>query len=227
MRKLPAEFLRQRLQSRSRRGLLLFGIAMGLLAGAVITVAHATVTWIAFDAAIAMAALALFFVASAWFGLVLGRWRLKNIKLGVRGEVRVGQAIEKALVSGGCALAHSVARLRTEGDIDHLVATPGKLWVVETKFARLRKRNFAKALRRVGKNAQRVSVWGGPRVSVQACLVIAYGPVACKRYDTEYGPVVTYSPLQLARELRQATTASVSLQSHDEVADRVWDLAKS
>ena len=49
-------------------------------------------------------------------------------------ERNVGGLIEYGITAPGCAIAHSVTEIAEIGDIDHLVATPGCLWVVETKY---------------------------------------------------------------------------------------------
>ena len=53
---------------------------------------------------------------------------------GMTAERNVAGVIECALSADGCATAHGVTNIpNTIGDIDHLVATPQCLWVVETK----------------------------------------------------------------------------------------------
>ena len=63
-------------------------------------------------------------------------WRLEDMRKGARAEESVGQAIEYALTSKRCAAAHHVEGIARIGDIDHLVATPRGLWVIETKHGR-------------------------------------------------------------------------------------------
>ena len=81
----------------------------------------------------------------------------KNIRNWVKGSVaerHVGSVIEAALTAPGCAVAHSVTQIpNTVGDIDHLVATPGRLWCVETKYGRVPKKQFRNVLLRIKQNA--------------------------------------------------------------------------
>ena len=98
-------------------------------------------------------------------------WRLRDMRTGAGAEERVGEAIEYALTRAGCAVAHGVTVIAREGDIDHLVATPTRLWVLETKSGRLPRTAFATTLRRIARNVDAVRAWapgedvvGGARV---------------------------------------------------------------
>ncbi len=64
-------------------------------------------------------------------------WRLPDMGNGARAEEAVGQAIEYALTRERCAVVHHVEEIAKVGDIDHLVATPRGLWVIETKHGRV------------------------------------------------------------------------------------------
>ena len=90
-------------------------------------------------------------VAVAAFWVVfrkLGRGRLGRLEKGEDAEVRAGQFIEHALTAPDCAVAHSVTAIARIGDIDHLVATPVRLWVIETKYRRVPREHFPEVLRR-------------------------------------------------------------------------------
>ena len=50
----------------------------------------------------------------------------------IRGRT-VGQAIEYPSTRERCAVAHHLEEIARVGGIDHLVATPRGLWVIETK----------------------------------------------------------------------------------------------
>ena len=78
---------------------------------------------------------------------------------GVAAERSIGSLTEYALTARGCAVAHSVTKIAEIGDIDHLVATPGCLWVVETKYGKVPKDHFPEVLRRIHVNLQAVRRW--------------------------------------------------------------------
>ncbi len=109
------------------------------------------------------------------FGLVYERRSLRQWFKGSLAERRVGQVIESALTVPGCAVAHSVYGIdRTLGDIDHLVVTPGRVWVVETKYAWVPTKRFPKVLRRIRANVEAVEAWLSPHSpEVVGCLVLA------------------------------------------------------
>ena len=67
------------------------------------------------------------------------KWRSDNLEKGIAipESQRIGQAIELALISDHCAVAHGVSKIARVGDIDHLIATPLGLLVVETKYRRV------------------------------------------------------------------------------------------
>ena len=68
-------------------------------------------------------------------------WRPENMLKGANTEAQIGSAIESALTRQGCAVAHHVVGFGS-GDIDHLVATPTRLWVIESKSSRIPKQHF-------------------------------------------------------------------------------------
>ena len=110
-------------------------------------------------------------VAAFWVVLAkLERGRLGRLEKGEDAEVRAGQFIEHALTAPDCAVAHSVTGIARIGDIDHLVATPVRLWVIETKYRRVPREHFPEVLRRIaGQYDRRVGVGSardpGARVS--------------------------------------------------------------
>lgn len=76
---------------------------------------------------------------------------------GLQAEREVGDLIKHALAQRGCAFAHDVKEaLGGAGNVDHVVMTPARVWVVETKAAWLSKRRFPAALRQVAENVDRV-----------------------------------------------------------------------
>ena len=73
-------------------------------------------------------------VLTYWYLRAGGEWGLENLSKGLDAEMKVGQIIEYAITDARCAVAHSVTSIAKVGDIDHIIATPAAIWVVETKY---------------------------------------------------------------------------------------------
>ncbi len=107
--------------------------------------------------------------------LLLGKvdtWWTRNIEKGLDAETRVGQAIDYAVAAPGSAVAHGVTEIAKYGDIDHIVRTPARLWVVETKLGWVPKKEFRKVLAQIAANVAAVREWM-PNYDVQGCLALA------------------------------------------------------
>ena len=135
------------------------------------------------------------------------------------------QAIEQALTTPGCAIAHSVRSIARTGTIDHLVATPLRLWVIETKYEDVAREQFPAVLRQVAENTSAAWKWAPPGTPVRGCLVLAKGAMPGRR-TCDYGhqPVVLHTPTSLAREL--AAEASQERMVDERVAADVWGLGR-
>ena len=147
------------------------------------------------------------------------------MRTGAHAEETIGQVIEYALTRDTCGVAHHVEEIARVGDIDHLVATPNGLWVIETKNGRVPKSQFAETLRRIAANVEGVREWA-PDTRVTGCLVFAS--------EQEKRPKPTYragketirafaDPTELMRELRNEARGS---GDSVELAWRVWKLGK-
>ncbi len=101
-------------------------------------------------------------------------WNLENLEKGVAAETLVGRAIERAITAENCAVAHSVKEIAKVGDIDHIVATPSAVWVIETKYKWVPKAEFNKALSRIAANTHAVRQWLPKGTPVRGCLVLAF-----------------------------------------------------
>ena len=216
--------LRERLVSTIGAGILGLGIALGLLLASLIQMVLQGSALAPYRIQVMQAtALILTVVFSATF---VSRWRMgKNFENGFRGEARVGQAIEGALTAPGCAVAHSVTGIGKGGDIDHLVATPGKLWVIETKISRITSRKrFRRALEQTARNTRAARRWAGRGTNTQGCLVLAYGHVRRKSYDVGSERVAVITRENMIKELQLA--AAVPVQRADWLAKRVWRAGK-
>ena len=133
----------------------------------------------------------------------LERRRLGNLGKGEKAEIHAGQAIEHALTAPGCAVARSVITIARVGDIDHLVATPVRLWVIETKYRRIRRERFPEVLRQIADNTNAVWEWAPAGTPVRGCLVLA-NAARSQRKTFDYGkePIVVHTPASLAHELK-------------------------
>ena len=132
----------------------------------------------------------------------LARRRRDGLKTGGRADTSARQAIEHALTTPDCAVAHSVRGIARTGTIDHLVATPLRLWVIETKYEQVPRDRFPEVLRQVAEHTSAVWKWAPAGTPVRGCLVLAKKAMPGRR-TCDYGhePVVLHTPASLAREL--------------------------
>ena len=154
-------------------------------------------------------------------------WRLGDMRKGAHSEERIGAAIEDALTQPSCAVAHGVMDIAREGDIDHLIATPRRIWVVESKYGRLPQREFAKTLRRIVVNVNAVSEWQ-PNVEVVGCLVFGGDSKveAGSRYTRDGRQILCFKdPKSLAQQLRMEAGEERTVP--EGVARKVWSLANA
>ena len=122
VRRNPAEYLGAELVV-ARIGPLpgaFFGL--GVLAGAGLGVWQGTVP------AVVAGATALGGALGWWW---LRRRHRRNLAKGYVAERQIGRAQEQAVTAEGCAVAHNVTGILDSGDIDHIVATPSGVRVVE------------------------------------------------------------------------------------------------
>ena len=232
MKRNPGAWLRELLNERATDIALLSMLGIGGLTGAGLAL------WLTFGSGPA-------FQWTAWFALLPGAvclavafhkaarpadgsiasWRLRDMGTGARSEETVGQAIEYALTSARCGVAHHVEEIAKVGDIDHLVATPRGLWVIETKHGRIPDQQFPEALSRITANVQAVRNWA-PGTQVTGCLVFGGDREVRARSTYESGEETIRcfkSASDLMRALRE--------EAHGEgpegagLARRVWKLA--
>ena len=139
--------------------------------------------------------------------------------------VSTRHAIEHALAAPDCAVAHSVSTIARAGNIDHLVATPVRLWVIGTTHRRVPREELPGVLARVADNTAAVWDWAPPGTPVRGCLVLGGGVrnhSTRNQYDYGKGPVVVHTPATLARELKAESECPRELD--DRVAEAVWML---
>ena len=171
---------------------------------------------------------------SAVGGLVIGgaylwftfdsRWSSANLEKGLDAEYRIGQVIDYALVPPGCAVAHGVTEIGVGGDIDHLVATPGGLWVIETKARAVPPKRVPAVLDRIADNVRAVGEWA-PDVPVRGCLVLLEPFEGRRDYEARGGtPVVVHDEKSLRDALR--AEALEEGPGDGRMARRVWALGR-
>ncbi len=223
MRRNPGEWLRDMLLDRLIEAALLGTLGIGLLGGTALTlwIAPVPFRWTQWTLALFPGAV---FAGAAIYKLKRG-WRLSDMKKGALAEEQIGQAIEYGLTRPSCAVAHHVRDVAEVGDIDHLVATPRGLWVIESKHGRVPSAEFRETLRRIVHNVSRVRDWA-PETQVTGCLVFATKPDKRPAPTFEYGAETIRcfeDRKALMRELRD--DARDEAGSAD-LARRVWGLAK-
>ena len=98
-----------------------------------------------------------------------------GIKKDVGAAVSTRHAVEHALAAPDCAVAHSVSTIARAGNIDHLVATPVRLWVIGTVHRRVTREELPGVLARITDNTAAVWDWAPPGTPVRGCLVIGGG----------------------------------------------------
>ena len=109
--------------------------------------------------------------------LFLWGWRRRErhaFRKGHIAERQIGRALEQAITAKGCSIAHNVTKVMDSGDVDHIVATPQSVWVIETKYRRVPDKNFPKVLSRLHACRAKIEALLPAGTPVRACLVLAY-----------------------------------------------------
>ena len=133
------------------------------------------------------------------------------------------RAIEHALAAPGCAVAHSVSNIARAGTIDHLVATPVRLWVVGAVDRDVTREELLRVIARLADNTTAVWDWAPPGTPVRGCLLLGHESRQHRnQYDYGKGPVVVRTPATLARELM--AEASLARDLDERVAHAVAKL---
>ena len=225
MMQSAGSFLRARMVRLSMWGMLAAGILLGLSAGLLLLSVERWIGLLWVVVAYAAIAAAVFL---AWRILDSGRWDLDRLKKGMDAEERVGQLIEYGITARDCAVAHSVTKIAKVGDIDHIVATPAGIWVIETKYRKVPRHVFPEVLGRIAANADAVRKWAPAGTHVRGCLVLAYERGTGKKTYTrgnEKIAVYTEKTLgDLRRELRKE--ARGGKQPDGQIAGDIWNLGR-
>lgn len=224
MRRNAGSFIREKLLKKSFYVLIGGGILIGLGIG---SLARYSGFWIGSPWSsvpfIAVALVALIVVRYMERGSK--RWSVKNLEKGIAAETRVGQIIELAITTENCAVSHSVTSIAKVGDIDHLVATPVALWVIETKYKRVPQQEFSKVLSRIAANTIEVRRWAPTGTIVRGCLVLAYeSRIKRRKYEHRGEEITVYTPQLLFDEMRDDVRQEQLLDTR--IAPDLWNLSR-
>lgn len=115
-----------------------------------------------------------------------------------------------------------------EGDIDHLVATPSGLWVVETKSSFLPKPVFADTWLRIVANVEAVRDWAPPGVRVTGALAFAGDESVDAAESCKKGGAETIGCFRDAKSLMRVPRIEASRKGPLDpgVVQGVWKLGK-
>ena len=148
--------------------------------------------------------------------------------VGYLAEKQVGDCLESLLTRNNYAVAHNVDSL-IAGDIDHLVATPTELWVIETKYRRLPK--FREALQKLQTRADCVKQEFGSSVPLRRVLILTEGQhrEAKDIYDEDTGsPIYVWDLDKLRKRLREHIRSRPTNDLDENmkgVCTKVWELS--
>ena len=224
-RKPAGSWLLQKLNGRIDMIIGLLYFTIGVLFSAAILLTLAAVGWLPFwfEISIAIAfgcvvvMLLLFF--APW------KWSIINLRKGMVGEQRVGQGIEYALTAAHCAVAHGVISIPgVVGDVDHLVATPKGLFVIETKYRRVPKTHFSDVLLRLSGNVQAVRRWAPYNTLVRACLVLVEDDHEQDSYSADGETILVLSGTSFRKMLRDESREPLSTDNG--LSRSVWNIGQ-
>ena len=224
MRRNAGSFVREKLLKQSFYLLVVVGFLMGL---GIASLAQYTGAWLGFPwlslpiAAVGLIAL----IALCYLRRDSNRWSLENLEKGLDAENYVGQLIERAITAENCAVSHSVTSIAKVGDIDHLVATPRSLWVIETKYKKVPKQKLPEVLSRIAANTIAVRRWAPEGTIVRGCLILAYeSRIRRRKYDSSGEEITAYTPRLLLDEMRDEVQQEQLLNKG--IAPDIWKLGE-
>ena len=155
------------------------------------------------------------------------RWNQENLRKGAEAEIRVGQIIEEAITDEKCAVAHGVIRSEERGDIDHLVATPTGIWVVETKYRPVPVGKLSNVLSHIEESIDWVREWAPIGTTVKGCLVLVKEWERGKKrhYRSGNEKITAYTPEQFEEALKGEAREKRSID--ERVTQKIWNLGRS
>lgn len=225
MRRNAGSFLREKLLKQSFYAVAGGGFLLGFGIG---TVVHFSGLWIGslWSSITFMAVALLALTIVRYLDRGSKQWSVENLEKGLAAEARVGQIIELAITTEGCAVSHSVRSVAKVGDIDHLVATPVSLWVIETKYRKVPEQNLPEVLNRIATNMIAVRRWAPEKTTVRGCLVLAYeSRIRRRKYDSRGEEITAYTSHLLFDELRDEVRQERLLDKR--IASDIWNLSRA
>ena len=142
------------------------------------------------------------------------------------GETTVADVIERSMLQAfGCFIANDVRLPNTGGNIDHIVVTPQRVLVVETKYRRVIPKAFPQVMRRIVKCTDIVRKYVGSEVEVTGCLVFADPATKVKPTYSAPGSqtIHAYTCPTLEAALKQECRKPRTLP--EDVLEKIADLA--
>lgn len=226
-RRRPGQYLREKLLDQTFYVVMIGGVAIGLAVASLLYLI--VVGWLGLSKEFPR--FLLYFtgvglVVVVWWTFSRRNWSARNLLKGMIGETTVADVIERSMLQAfGCFVANDVRLPNTGGNIDHIVVTPQRVLVIETKYRRVIRKRFPHVVRQIVKCTEIVRRYVGSEVEVIGCLVIADPTTKVKpTYSVPGGQTIhayTSSALQstLEQECRKPRTLP------DDVLEKIADLA--
>ena len=227
MRKIAGSFPRAKKIRLLMWGMMGAGSLLGLSAGLLFSAVEPWIGPFGLIGLYSVAASAVYFAVRN-LDRPSSRWNVDNLIKGERAEARVGQAIEYAIAARNCAVAHSVTAIAKVGDIDHVVATPAAIWVIETKYRKVPSDIYPEVLRRIAANTEAVRKWAPAGRPVRGCLVLAYEPRKFKPSALAgQEEIAVYTEKTLGDFMRELREEARGQEVADEqIARHIWKLGR-
>ena len=147
-----------------------------------------------------------------------GNYGAVNLEKGLAAETLIGRRIEAAITRPNHAVAHNLLIGAAEaGDIDHLIATPEGLVVVETKFKDLPEDRFSEVRLRLARNIKAVREWAPPDTRVRGAIVYMNLKHLERDYPTLGEDIRVYESKRFAKEFRLGMEAEATLPHVEQV----------
>ncbi len=212
MKKTAGHFLQDRMAQLTKLGMAGGGVLVGLGIGGLLFLADRWINPLGVIVLYVASAAAVYFAVRV-LDHPKFKWNLSNLEKGASAERHVGHAIEYAITARNCAVAHSVTKIAKVGDIDHIVATPVAVWVIETKYKKVPKKHFSDVLKYIAANTDAVRQWAPDGTIVRGCLVLAHDSERGKKIFHSGKEKITayFTPKQLVQEIRAEAATEQSL----------------
>ncbi|MCY4143238.1 MAG: NERD domain-containing protein [Gammaproteobacteria bacterium] len=226
-RRRPGQYLRERLIDQGLYVVLILGAVVGLAIACLLYLM--VVGWLGLSRE--FPSFLLYFagvglLVAVWWTFPRRNWSARNLLKGMVGETTVADVIERSMLQAfGCFIANDVRLPTTGGNIDHIVVTPQRVLVVETKYRRVIPRVFPQVMRRIVKCTDIVRKYVGSEVEVTGCLVIADPATRVKpTYTLPGGETIhAYTSSTLEAALKQECRKPRTLP--EDVLEKTADLA--